>query len=359
MENLVSLASLSSFYQGKRVFITGHTGFKGSWLLSTLSLMGAEVKGYSLAPEYDGLFALLPKSGFDNTIADVRDRENLKTHLSSFQPDLIFHLAAQPLVRRSYKQPSETFDINVVGTANLLEAVQPLKKQCSIIIITTDKVYENREQDVLYSETDMLGGYDPYSASKACAEIVVSSFRNSFFHPDQYGEHKKAITSVRAGNVIGGGDWSEDRLIPDIVRALKDKRQIEIRNPKAVRPWQHVLEPIAAYLLLGAKLDADTKRLSRPFNIGPVPEDHLSVGEMVEKCISAWGSGSWKDTSTGREPHEAGLLKLSIERIRKELGWTPRLNASKAVEWTMEWYKQPVAGQLEFTYNQIRNYFGS
>src|ERR1051326_8202253 len=250
MEKLV-MHDLSSYYSGKKVFITGHTGFKGSWLTACLHQLGAQLKGYALPPEYENaLFNLLkPLLLIENTIADVRDKDRLQKEIDAFQPDFIFHLAAQPLVRRSYKIPAETFDVNVIGTANLLEVVNALSKKCSVIVITTDKVYQNREQDILYTENDVLGGYDPYSASKACAELVVSSFRNSFFNPNVYHQHQKAIASARAGNVIGGGDRSTDRIIPDIIRSLQEQKVIEVRNPAAIRPWQYVLEPIYGYLL--------------------------------------------------------------------------------------------------------------
>jgi CDP-glucose 4,6-dehydratase len=262
-------------------------------------------------------------------------------------------------VRRSYNMPAETFDINVTGTANVLETAREIKGKCTIVVITTDKVYENKEQDILYIENDSLGGYDPYSASKACTELVVSSFRTSFFHPGVYESHQKAVTSVRAGNVIGGGDWSEDRIIPDIIRSLKNEETITVRNPSAVRPWQHVLEPIGAYLVLAAKLDKDPGKFSKPYNVGPLPNDHLTVKELVKKSIQVWGSGSWTNPTLTQQPHEAGLLKLSIDRIQKELGWKPRLNADTAIEWTINWYKQPQDQQLNFTFEQVRKYFGS
>jgi CDP-glucose 4,6-dehydratase len=238
MEDLVKLDQLHNHYKGKKVFVTGHTGFKGSWLAAWLHLLGAEVKGYSLEPEYsNSLYSLLlPKNLFTSVIADIRDRDLMIKTLVDFKPDFVFHLAAQPLVRRSYKIPAETFDVNVTGTANVLEAVSRLPSKCTVVAITTDKVYQNKEQDILYKEEDPLEGYDPYSASKACAELVINSFRNSFFNTAGYSAHQKALASARAGNVIGGGDWSEDRLIPDIVRALEKKRAIEVRNPVSIRP---------------------------------------------------------------------------------------------------------------------------
>lgn len=359
MENLVSLKNLASYYTGKKVFITGHTGFKGSWLSACLHLLGAQVKGYSLTPEYkNGLFDLLqPLNIFETVIADIRNKKTLTEELNVFQPDYIFHLAAQPLVRRSYKIPAETFETNVAGTANLLEATQKLPNKCTVIVITTDKVYENKEQNILYKEEDRLGGYDPYSASKACVEIVVSSFRDSFFNIKKYNTHQKALASIRAGNVIGGGDWSEDRIIPDIIRALQKEEPVEVRNPKAIRPWQHVLEPIGAYLLLGGLLNDDAKNYSKPYNIGPLPEDHLSVGRLVEIAIEQWGSGNWIDKSDTANVHEAGLLKLNIELAGKELQWQPKLNSLSAIEWTMNWYKHAFENQAEYSFQQIKDYF--
>jgi CDP-glucose 4,6-dehydratase len=359
MENLVSLQHLTSCYKNKKVFISGHTGFKGSWLTACLHLMQAQIKGYSLAPEYkNGLFELLqPFHTCETIIADIRNKEKLAQEIISFQPDFIFHLAAQPLVRRSYKIPAETFEVNVAGTANLLEAVKSLSNKCTIIVITTDKVYENKEQDILYSEEDILGGYDPYSASKACAEIVVSSFRNSFFNIADYQSHQKAIASVRAGNVIGGGDWSDDRIIPDIIRALQRKENIKVRNPNAVRPWQHVLEPIGAYLLLAASLSSNSLSYSKSYNIGPLPGDHLTVQQLVEIAIEKWGEGKWLDESDTIQPHEAGLLKLNIEKARKELNWQPKLNSTEAVEWTINWYKHHKKDQAVYAFQQIKEYF--
>lgn len=355
---MVILSQLSSVYRGKKVFVTGHTGFKGAWLSSWLHLIGADVKGYALAPEYEnGLYSLLePKKIIDSVIGDIRNKDFLTEQLKNFQPDFIFHLAAQPLVRRSYKIPSETFDINVTGTANVLEAATHLKNKCTIVSITTDKVYHNKEQDILYKENDALGGYDPYSASKACAELVIDSFRNSFFNLAELRQHKKALASARAGNVIGGGDWSEDRIIPDIVRSLQNSNTINVRNPVSVRPWQHVLEPIGGYLLLGALLDKQAEAYSKAYNFGPMPGDHLSVAELVEKAIATWGSGSWNDASGGNQYHEANLLKLDIERAMEELNWKPKLSAATAIEWTIDWYKKPLEEKIDFTFHQINEY---
>ena len=357
MENLVSQQTLQNYYKGKRVFITGHTGFKGSWLMAWLHQLGATVKGYALTPEHaECLFkALEPLNLCDSIIADIRNKEKLTEEILSFQPDYIFHLAAQPLVRRSYQIPSETFEVNAVGTANLLEAVNQLPNKCSVIVITTDKVYENKELDILYNETDVLGGYDPYSASKACTEMVVSSFRNSFFNVDKIDQHKKGIVSVRAGNVIGGGDFSEDRIVPDIIRALKQQNTIEVRNPGAVRPWQHVLEPLCGYLLAGGLLHNEPQQYSGAYNFGPEPEDHLTVRELVELAIKTWECGDWKDTGDKNQVHEANLLKLDINKAKTKLNWQPKLNAATAIEWTINWYKQSDK-IADFTFQQINDY---
>jgi CDP-glucose 4,6-dehydratase len=359
MENLVAGITISSFYYRKKVFITGHTGFKGSWLLACLHKLGAIIKGYALEPEQKGgLFDYLePLSLGESVINDIRFKDELQDELLNFQPDIIFHLAAQPLVRRSYIIPAETFDINVTGTANLLEAVTRLNTKCAVVVITTDKVYQNREQDVLYSEDDVLGGHDPYSASKACAELVADSFRKSFFNFPDYADHQKALSTVRAGNVIGGGDWSTDRLLPDIINYLVNNQPVPVRNPNAVRPWQHVLEAITGYLLLGMKLYSDPKNFAQPFNFGPRPADHLPVRDVVEKAIRVWGSGSWTDVSDSNQPHEAGLLKLDISKAQKALGWSPKLDASDAIRWTIDWYKQSDSEKAGYTFQQIEQYF--
>lgn len=352
-------AQLLSYYKGKKVLVTGHTGFKGAWLLACLHEAGAITKGYALAPDYEnGLFDIVvPHIHAESVIADIRDRERLKKEILAFNPDFIFHLAAQPLVRRSYEIPAETFDINVTGTANLLESFSQIPGKSTLVAITTDKVYENREEDVLYNELDRLGGYDPYSASKACAELVVSSFRNSFFNHKNYKSHQKSVATARAGNVIGGGDWSKDRIIPDIIRSLISGKEIEVRNPSAVRPWQHVLEPVSGYLTLGMLLDKDPVMYARPYNFGPVPADHLKVSELVELAVEAWGNGKWRNMSSGDQPHEAGLLKLDISQAVKDLKWKPVLTAADAIRWTMEWYRTPNEKQADITFNQIKRFF--
>ena len=331
MEDMVMADNLS-FYKDKRIFVTGHTGFKGSWLAAILHHAGAQVKGYALEPEdKNSLYlALQPFTKTESIIADIRDKHRLSNEITSFQPDLIFHLAAQPLVRRSYEIPAETFEVNVAGTANLLESVISLPGKCSVVVITTDKVYDNKEQHILYNESDMLGGHDPYSASKACTELVVSSFRNSFFSPD--------------------------RIIPDIIRSLQENKSIEVRNPNAVRPWQHVLEPLTGYLQLGEKLYKHDQAFSRAFNFGPEPDDHLTVSELVTEAITCWGSGNWMSKSVVQQPHEAGLLKLDIKLAKEMLGWKPKLNAVEAVKWTINWYHQPADKKADFTFHQISEF---
>ncbi len=342
-------------YQGKKVLLTGHTGFKGSWLLAWLHSLGATVKGYALAPEntFDLYHVINGDQLCDSVIADIRNKEKLKKEILDFQPDFIFHLAAQPLVRYSYEYPTETFDINVMGTAHLLDAIRFLEKPCNVICITTDKVYENKEWHYPYRETDRLGGYDPYSASKAATEIVISSYRNSFYNPKQYDQHHKAIAAARAGNVIGGGDWAKDRIIPDIIRALQKNETITVRNPQAVRPWQHVLEPLSGYLHLGAKMSENPINFSDAYNFGPYLEDTLAVKNLVEIAIQKFGYGDYITPAQIDQPHEAGLLKLDINKTINELGWTPKWNAHRAIEETISWYK---IGTKQFTLDQIRYY---
>jgi CDP-glucose 4,6-dehydratase len=341
MEDMVTFTELQKIYSGKKVFLTGHTGFKGSWMLKTLHLLGAEIKGYALAPENDeDLYNIINGDTLcDSVIADIRDKERLMSEVASFQPDFIFHLAAQPLVRLSYDIPSETFDVNALGSAYLLDAVRILDKKCSVVMITTDKVYHNNEWEYPYREIDRLGGYDPYSASKACAELIIDSYRNSFFNSSKINDHQKGIAVARAGNVIGGGDWSKDRLIPDIVRSLRKNQPIIIRNPKSVRPWQHVMEPVLGYLQLAQNLYLNPIEFSEAFNFGPSSEDNLTVEELVKLAIDQWGSGSYNIEQSINSPHEAGLLKLDISKAKKVLNWKPILNAKGTISLTLDWYK--------------------
>jgi CDP-glucose 4,6-dehydratase len=356
------LEKLQQIYKGKKVFLTGHTGFKGAWMLKTLSLLGADVKGYALAPQTkDDLFHLIDGDSIcTSVLADLRDKERLREEIVSFQPDFVFHLAAQPLVRLSYEIPAETFEVNVIGTANVLDGVCLLKKKCQVVLITTDKVYHNNEWIYPYRENDRLGGYDPYSASKACAELLIDSYRNSFFNSKTYDTHQKSIAVARAGNVIGGGDWSKDRLIPDIAKALALETQVVIRNPNSVRPWQHVLEPVTGYLMLGAHLTVKPIQFSQAYNFGPNLSDALSVEDMLKLAIASWGKGEYKVEKEEGQPHEAGLLKLDISKVISELKWQPKMNAEKAVSMTMDWYSEFTRNKKnisEFTAVQIDNFF--
>lgn len=335
-----TLVDITSAYTGKRVFLTGHTGFKGSWMLKWLELLGSEVKGYALEPTKEGdLFNVISGSKIcHSVIADIRNSEKLKNEILTFEPDFIFHLAAQPLVRLSYESPLETFDVNVNGTANVLDAVRYLKKPCVVICITTDKVYENKEWPYPYRETDRLGGHDPYSASKAAAEVIINSYQKSFFNSNKFNEHQKSISSARAGNVIGGGDWSTDRLFPDIIRAFNNKVDIVLRYPHAVRPWQHVLEPLFGYLILGVKMGQDPITYNGSWNFGPQIEDTLTVEEVVKLAISNYGSGNYIIENGINKTHEANLLRLDISKTVQKLGWKPKWNTKKAVNETLEWY---------------------
>ena len=364
MENMVEsllFEKLRNTYQGKKVFLTGHTGFKGAWMLKTLSLLGAEVKGYALAPQTkDDLFCLIEGEQIcESVIADLRDKKRLEFEIVNFQPDFVFHLAAQPLVRLSYEIPAETFEVNVIGTANVLDAVRLLDKKCNVVLITTDKVYHNNEWIYPYRENDRLGGYDPYSASKACAELVIDSYRNSFFNIKDYDNHLKGIAVARAGNVIGGGDWSQDRLIPDIAKAFAAEKPVVIRNPNSVRPWQHVLEPVVGYLLLGANLTSDPVKFSQAYNFGPHLSDALPVEEMLKLAIQSWGKGEYIVEKLKGQPHEAGLLKLDISKAINDLQWHPKMDAQQAVSMTMDWYSQFNLSRNNisiFTQKQLKNF---
>ena len=361
MENMVNFQQLENTYKGKKVFLTGHTGFKGAWMLKTLSLIGAEIKGYALEPNTpNDLFHLIEGEKLcQSIIADLKDKKRLESEIVAFQPDFIFHLAAQPLVRLSYEIPSETFEVNVIGTANVLDGVRLLNKKCSVVLITTDKVYYNNEWIFPYRENDRLGGYDPYSASKACAELLIDSYRNSFFNTKDYDNHLKGIAVARAGNVIGGGDWSKDRLIPDIVRSLINNKPVVIRYPNAVRPWQHVLEPVIGYLSLGMHIEKQPTAFGKAYNFGPNSEDALLVEEMVKAAIVSWGSGEYLIKNGSNQPHEASLLKLDISKAKSDLNWRPKMNAPETVKFTLDWYKIFNTNKdyiSEFTLNQIKTF---
>jgi len=347
-------------YKGKKVFITGHTGFKGSWLSLWLTTLGAEVCGYALAPNTNpALFDILKlKKKMRHIKADIRDFKKLKKSLCSFAPDIVFHLAAQPLVRFSYKKPLETYETNILGTSNILEAVRNCPSVKAVVNVTTDKCYKNKEQDYAYKETDELGGYDPYSNSKACSELITSSYRDSFFNSKDFGQkHNVALASARAGNVIGGGDYSLDRLFPDFVKAIQNDKEIILRNPNAVRPWQFVLEPLYGYLLLGKKLLEENVKFASAFNFGPYDSSIITVEEVVKTAIAAYGKGSYTiDKSI--HPHEATLLKLNNEKAEKELSWKPVYPVKEAIEKTINWYKAYYNNEnmFDFSLNQIESF---
>lgn len=337
----------SSFWQGKKVLITGHTGFKGGWLSLWLQSWGADVMGYSLAPPTQpSLFEIAGvANGMASITGDVRDLEQIQTVIAAYQPEIVFHMAAQPLVRYSYINPVETYATNVMGTVNLLEAIRRLGGVKAVVNITSDKCYENREWVWGYRENEPMGGYDPYSNSKGCAELVTSAFRNSFFNPAEFDRHGVAVASVRAGNVIGGGDWAEDRLIPDIIRAFMAQQPAVIRNPHAIRPWQHVLEPLGGYLLLAQKLWEEGPAYAEGWNFGPDDEDAKPVGWIVERLTTKWGDGASWTLDNGEHPHEAHYLKLDCSKAKARLGWSPRWNLATALEATATWYRAYQARQ--------------
>ena len=353
-------------YRGRRVFVTGHTGFKGSWLCEWLLSLGAEVHGFALEPPTEpALFDQLglAKRIASHAIGDVRDREALAKAVAAADPDFVFHLAAQPLVRLSYREPVETFDTNVMGTVNLLEAARQRtrtldgrRKTCSVVCVTTDKVYENNESGQAYKETDPFGGYDPYSASKGACEIAIASYRRSFFNDPA---NPVWVASARAGNVIGGGDWALDRIVPDCMRALDRGETIPVRNKVSTRPWQHVLEPLGGYLTLGAELATRTRfaDCASGFNFGPDPSANRTVKDLVTEILRHRG-GKWEDRSDPKAVHEAGLLNLDIAKAREVLGWAPRWNFETTVAKTVEWYVKAAAGEdvAETTRRQIREY---
>ncbi|MDR9399201.1 MAG: CDP-glucose 4,6-dehydratase [Salibacter sp.] len=360
MEKLGLKEKLKQTYNGKKVFVTGHTGFKGTWLLLILKELGATVKGYSLKPEdsKDFFEGVNGQSHCQHVIADIRDRERLKKEVLDFQPDFIFHMAAQALVLESYQNPAETYDTNLMGTVNLLDALRFMDKPCKAIMITTDKVYENLERPEPYSETERLGGYDPYSNSKACCELAISSYRNSFFNITDYPKHYKSIAAVRSGNVIGGGDFSENRIIPDLVKSMRKGESLIVRNPSAIRPWQHVLDPLSGYLQLGMKMNEDPVDFADAFNFGPHTDDVLTVEELVKTALDSWGEGSYEVAKNIDQPHEANLLKLDIAKAKAKLGWTPFFSAKNAIQTTIEWYrKSEDTDMTDLTLAQINLFF--
>ena len=333
-----------SFWNGRRVLLTGHTGFKGSWLAVWLLELGANVTGFALAPDTDpSLFAQLElEQRLDHRLGDIRDAALLNELVAETRPELVLHLAAQPLVRRSYIEPTATWATNVMGTIHLLEALRRLQEPCTAVLITTDKVYRNNEWLYGYRENDPLGGHDPYSSSKAAAELAIASWRASFCGSQPHQTPHLRIASARAGNVIGGGDWAADRIVPDAMRALGRGEPIGVRNPAATRPWQHVLEPLGGYLLLAERLSADPS-LADAFNFGPQLEANRSVRELVAEALRHW-PGRWADQSDPQAPHEASLLNLVIDKAHHQLGWSPRWDFATTVERTVSWYRQEQEG---------------
>jgi CDP-glucose 4,6-dehydratase len=343
-------------FHKKRVWLSGHTGFKGAWLAEWLLQLGAEVYGFALPPDTQpSLFERLNLAHrIHHGLGDLRDRDAVRDSLLNVQPDFVLHLAAQPLVRKSYAYPVETYQTNVLGTIHVLESLRSLQSACTAILVTTDKCYENREHGLPYNEEDHLGGRDPYSSSKAMAELAIAAYRQSFFgHQDS----QIRIASARAGNVIGGGDWAEDRIVPDCIRALRLGQPISVRNPTATRPWQHVLEPLSGYLWLAASL-ATSPKTPRAINFGPNPEANRSVGNLVAETLKHW-PGSWQDASQSNAPHEAKLLSLSIEKARHLLRWAPVWNFEPTIEKTISWYHRfeaDPASAHQLTVSQIQGY---
>lgn len=331
----LGMNAFGSIYRGKRVLLTGHTGFKGSWLALWLTRLGAQVTGVALAPQTQPSHWRLLELDMPSWLQDLRDAQALRERVSEARPDIVFHLAAQPLVRRSYREPLETWSTNVLGTANLLEACRDVDSLRAVVVVTSDKCYDNREWCWGYRETDALGGHDPYSASKAATELLVASYRSSFFQASG----RALLATARAGNVIGGGDWSEDRIVPDLVRAVAAGQELRIRSPRATRPWQHVLEPLAGYLLLGADLLQGRSERAQAWNFGPYTEGNRSVEQLLEVFATRWPEVRWALEGGGTPLHEAGLLYLDSAKAHRELGWQPVWNFEQAVGHTVDWYR--------------------
>jgi CDP-glucose 4,6-dehydratase len=359
MGEVVNLGATSR-WQGRRVFLTGHTGFKGSWMALWLAELGATVCGYSLEPPSTPNLFEVARVGerVRHIVGDVCDLPQLRAAMQEFAPDVVFHLAAQSLVRRSYAEPALTYETNVMGTVNVLESIRHTPSVKAAVLITTDKCYENREWHWGYRERDRLGGHDPYSNSKACAELVSAAYRDSFFPPDQLAKHGVAVATARAGNVIGGGDWAEDRLIPDLIRGFVSEERVRIRNPHAIRPWQHVLEPVRGYIQLAERLLAGDKTFASAWNFGPGEEDARSVEWIVQEVAKQWSPEASWIVDDGPHPHEATYLKLDCARAHDLLGWQPALGLDGALELVVEWYKQWQAGSdmQQITVDQIAAY---
>ncbi len=349
-----------NFYRGKRVLITGHTGFKGSWLAIWLHELGAKVTGMALDPASERDNYVI--TGIGDRIeadlrVDIRDAARVREVFADVRPEIVFHLAAQPLVRLSYEQPVETYQTNVMGTINVLEAIRATDSVKVGVMVTTDKCYENKEQIWGYREDEPMGGYDPYSSSKGAAEIAISSWRRSFFNPAHYDRHGKSIASVRAGNVIGGGDWALDRIIPDCIRALEADRPIDIRSPRSIRPWQHVLEPLGGYMLLAKKMWGEPTAYCEGWNFGPRTESVKCVWDVASGIVANYGAGSLRDVSDPDALHEAKLLMLDISKAKFRLGWEPRMDIDRTIAMTADWYKRYRHEQpYELCVSQIKEY---
>lgn len=353
-----------AFWQGKRIFLTGHTGFKGSWISLWLQAMGAKVTGFALAPNTTpSLFEeARVADGMVSIIGDVRDQAALQKALADAQPEIVIHMAAQPLVRYSYANPVETYATNVMGTVHLFDAIRQMSGIKAVVNVTSDKCYENREWVWGYRETEAMGGYDPYSNSKGCSELVTAAFRSSYFNPADYAKHGVALASGRAGNVIGGGDWALDRLIPDIVRAIEEGREVVIRSPNAIRPWQHVLEPLSGYLALAEKLYTEGAQYAEGWNFGPHDHDAKPVAWIVDNLTRIWGDGAaYRIDASAANLHEAHYLKLDCSKAHMQLGWQPRWNLLHTLEKISEWHKAHQAGgdMQALTLQQIREYEAS
>ncbi len=352
------------FWSGKKVFITGHTGFKGSWISLWLQSLGAEVTGYALAPPTaPSLFEVAKVGdGMHSIIADTRDLETLNAAVKVAKPDVVIHMAAQPLVRYSYDNPVETYSTNVMGTVHILEAVRTTESIRAVVNVTSDKCYENREWEWGYRENEPMGGFDPYSNSKGCSELVTSAYRNSFFNPEQYNKHHVAIASARAGNVIGGGDWAGDRLVPDIIRSIVANQQVIIRSPNAIRPWQHVLEPLSGYLTLAEQLYTNGIQYNGAWNFGPTDADAKPVGSVVDAFVRYWGDGaSYLIDENQANLHEAHYLKLDCSKARSQLNWQPRWSIDQTIEKITAWHKAHLANQnmQDYSINEIKSYVAS
>jgi CDP-glucose 4,6-dehydratase len=349
------------FWYRKKVLITGHTGFKGSWLSLILHKLGSDIYGYALnQPTNPSLFEEAGIRDLVNShIGDIRNYENLSRIVQSVRPEIVIHMAAQALVRESYKNPRETYEINVMGTVNLLDVAKKVDSVRAILNVTTDKCYENKEWHWGYRENEPMGGFDPYSNSKGCSELVTAAYRNSFFNSNKYENHGVALASARAGNVIGGGDWADDRLIPDFIRAISKGEEVKIRSPYAIRPWQHVLEPLSGYLMLAERLYSDGPKYSEAWNFGPDDKDAQSVEWIANTFCNLWGKGASFSIDRDPQPHEANYLKLDCSKAKVELSWTPKWDIVTALESIVAWHKAYLAGEniRDFTLNQIDTYF--